>query len=138
MINAQELQGQWNEVRGKIKEKWGQLTNDDLTFAGGNVDQLVGRIQQRTGEARETIEGFINDLMPDESTVRRVAGTAAGYVSDAGETVRQGYEQVSRRATDAYDQAAHMVERHPTQSVLAVFGMGVLAGVVVGMLLRSE
>lgn len=38
-INAQELQGQWNELRGKVKEKWGQLSDDDLTVQGGNFDQ---------------------------------------------------------------------------------------------------
>ena len=61
-INAQELQGQWNNLRGRVKERWGQLTDDDLQIQGGNVDQLVGRIQQRTGEGRESIEKFLNDL----------------------------------------------------------------------------
>ena len=61
-INAQELQGQWNRLRGQVKEKWGQLTDDDLQIQGGNIDQLVGRIQQKTGEGREAIEKFLNDL----------------------------------------------------------------------------
>ena len=61
-INAQELQGQWNTLRGKVKEKWGQLSDDDLQIHGGNIDQLVGRIQQKTGEGRESVERFLNDL----------------------------------------------------------------------------
>ena len=40
-INAQELQGQWNNLRGQVKQKWGQLTDDDLQIHQGNVDQLV-------------------------------------------------------------------------------------------------
>ena len=56
MVNAQVLQGQWNQVRGELKKKWGQLTEDDLRFTNGNIDQLVGRIQSKTGEAREAIE----------------------------------------------------------------------------------
>ena len=62
MVNQQTLTGKWNEVRGKLKEKWGQLTDDDLRSFNGNVDQLVGRIQQRTGEARETVEEFLDQL----------------------------------------------------------------------------
>jgi len=46
MVNAQVLQGQWNQVRGELKKKWGQLTDDDLRFNNGNIDQLVGKIQQ--------------------------------------------------------------------------------------------
>ena len=62
MINAQEMQGKWNKIRGQVKQKWGQLTDDDLTFQSGNVDQLVGRIQQKTGEGREAIEKFLGEL----------------------------------------------------------------------------
>jgi uncharacterized protein YjbJ (UPF0337 family) len=62
MVNTQVLQGQWNQVRGQLKKKWGQLTEDDLKFTNGNIDQLVGRIQHKTGEAREAIEGFLDEL----------------------------------------------------------------------------
>jgi uncharacterized protein YjbJ (UPF0337 family) len=55
MINAQQLQGHWNEVRGKIRKKWGQLSNDDLAEFRGNVDELVGVIQRKTGVARAQV-----------------------------------------------------------------------------------
>ena len=50
-INVQGLQGQWNQLKGDVEERWGQLSDDDLKWSGGNIDQLVGRIQQRTGGA---------------------------------------------------------------------------------------
>ena len=53
MVNTQKLQGSWNTLRGKIKDKWSNLTDDDLQFASGNIDQLVGKIQHKTGEARD-------------------------------------------------------------------------------------
>src|SRR5262245_7846004 len=56
MVNQQTLQGNWNEIKGKLRSKWGQLTNDDLQTAHGNVDQLIGLIQRKTGEARSSIE----------------------------------------------------------------------------------
>ncbi len=62
MINAQEIQGQWNKIKGQVKEKWGQLLESDLHIEGGNIDQLIGRIQQKTGEGREVIERYLSDL----------------------------------------------------------------------------
>ncbi|HXU45745.1 MAG TPA: CsbD family protein [Thermoanaerobaculia bacterium] len=55
-MNQPWLNGKWNEMKGKIKEQWGELTNDDLDKVQGQRDQLVGRIQQRYGKTREAIE----------------------------------------------------------------------------------
>jgi uncharacterized protein YjbJ (UPF0337 family) len=55
VLNQQVLQGNWNEIRGKLREKWGELTNDDVQSFNGNVDQLIGSIQRKTGESRESI-----------------------------------------------------------------------------------
>ena len=79
MVNTQVLQGQWNQVRGQIKKRWGQLTEDDLKFANGNIDQLVGRIQHKTGEAREAIESFLDEL----------TSQGASAVSQATESVQE-------------------------------------------------
>jgi uncharacterized protein YjbJ (UPF0337 family) len=57
-----ELKGNWNEVKGKLKQKYGQLTDDDLTFEEGKEDEVIGRIQQKTGEAKENIRDFISRL----------------------------------------------------------------------------
>ncbi|SFU29364.1 Uncharacterized conserved protein YjbJ, UPF0337 family [Pustulibacterium marinum] len=51
-----ELKGKWNQVKGKLKEKYGSLTDDDLQFAEGKYDQLVGRIQEKTGKTKEEVE----------------------------------------------------------------------------------
>jgi uncharacterized protein YjbJ (UPF0337 family) len=47
------MKGQWKEFKGKVKEKWGKLTDDDLDVIGGEKDQLVGRLQQRYGYEKE-------------------------------------------------------------------------------------
>jgi uncharacterized protein YjbJ (UPF0337 family) len=57
-----EIKGNWNQIKGKIKEKWGDLTDDDLTYEEGKEDQLIGRIQKRTGRARDEIVGEINRM----------------------------------------------------------------------------
>jgi len=138
-INAQELQGQWNNLRGQVKQKWGQLTDDDLTMQGGNVDQLVGKIQQRTGEGREAIERFLNDLTSRGSSAVSSAAEAVGnFAQQAGSRFRDQYGQLSDQARDRYDMAQDMVRHNPGQSVAAAFGVGLVAGLIVGLALRSR
>lgn len=57
-----ELKGRWNEVKGKVKQKWAQLTDDDLLFEEGKEEEVIGRIQVRTGEAKENIRDFLAKL----------------------------------------------------------------------------
>jgi uncharacterized protein YjbJ (UPF0337 family) len=57
-----DLKGHWNELKGKLKQKYGQLTDDDLTFAEGKEDELFGRIQKRLGKNKEDIRKMIEDL----------------------------------------------------------------------------
>jgi len=139
MVNTQELQGSWNKLKGQVKEKWGTLTDDDLTLHGGNVDQVVGKIQQRTGESREAIEGFLNSLTQGgASVVSQAAEMASQYAQRAGTQIRDRYQDVAEQVSDGYEQAETMVRRNPTQSVAAAFGVGLALGVMVGLALRSR
>ncbi|MGD1842132.1 MAG: CsbD family protein [Thermonemataceae bacterium] len=61
-MNSDQLKGNWNEVKGKLKQKYGNLTDDDLTYAEGKEDELYGKIQQKTGETKEDIKKFIDSL----------------------------------------------------------------------------
>jgi len=138
-INAQELQGQWSKLRGQVKERWGQLTDDDLQIQGGNVDQLVGRIQQKTGEGREAIERFLTELTSRGSSAVSQAAEAVGhYAQQAGGRLREHYGDLSDAARERYDYAQDMVRHNPTQSVAAAFGVGLVAGLIVGLALRSR
>jgi uncharacterized protein YjbJ (UPF0337 family) len=56
-----EIKGDWNIIKGNLKQKWAKLTDDDLQFIDGQQDELLGRIQKRTGETREAVETAIND-----------------------------------------------------------------------------
>jgi uncharacterized protein YjbJ (UPF0337 family) len=56
------MKGAWNEVKGKLKQKYGQLTDDDLTFAEGKEDEMYGRLQQRLGKTKEEIRNEIEKL----------------------------------------------------------------------------
>ncbi len=56
-----EIKGDWNITKGKLKQKWAKLTDDDLQFTEGKQDELVGRIQKFTGETREIVENAIRE-----------------------------------------------------------------------------
>jgi len=57
-----ELNGRWDEIKGSVKQKWAQLTDNDLLFEEGTEDELLGRLQQKTGETKDKIREFIASL----------------------------------------------------------------------------
>jgi uncharacterized protein YjbJ (UPF0337 family) len=61
MTNLQ-IKGSWNEVKGKLKQKYGQLTDNDLAFAEGKDDELLGRLQQKLGKSKEDLRREIESL----------------------------------------------------------------------------
>jgi uncharacterized protein YjbJ (UPF0337 family) len=60
-MNTLEIKGDWNITKGKLKQKWATLTDSDLHYAEGMQEELLGRIQKRTGETREAIEKMIKE-----------------------------------------------------------------------------
>jgi uncharacterized protein YjbJ (UPF0337 family) len=139
MISQQTLQGNWNEIKGRLRSKWGALTDEDVTVFHGNVEQLLDTIQRRTGEARESVEQFFEQL----------ESNTAGAISRAGETVRTGaqhavdsVQETSHRAgasaREVYTEVEGMVRQRPIETFAVCFGAGVITGIVVGLLLRSR
>lgn len=62
MANTTELKGDWNEMKGKLKQKFATLTDDDLLFAEGKQDEMYGRLQQKLGKTKEEIHKAISDM----------------------------------------------------------------------------
>jgi len=58
-----EIKGDWNITKGKLKQKWANLTDDDLAFAHGKQDEMLGRVQKRTGETREAVQRAVEEAM---------------------------------------------------------------------------
>ncbi len=61
MMNKDEISGNWKQLKGKAKEQWGKLTDDDMTVIEGKRDQLVGKIQERYGYAKDQAEKVVSD-----------------------------------------------------------------------------
>ena len=69
-MNNDRLRGQWKQIKGKLRERWGKLTDDDLDVIAGRRDQLLGRIQQRHGLAKEEADRQVKDFEQRNPDVR--------------------------------------------------------------------
>jgi ElaB/YqjD/DUF883 family membrane-anchored ribosome-binding protein len=137
MANHQSLDGHWNELVAQLRARWEALTPEDLQALKGNADRLIGFIQGKTGEARESVERVIAEL---------TAGGAEKF-EQASEAAQQFAQRVasesSQRATDAADALRHQyreaegaIRRHPGEAAAICFGAGIVVGVLVGLALR--
>lgn len=75
-MNTDRIKGQWKQMKGKIKTKWGKLTDDDLVIIAGQKDQLVGRIQERYGiqkdEAQRQVDEWNKALDEEDAREREL------------------------------------------------------------------
>jgi uncharacterized protein YjbJ (UPF0337 family) len=134
MVNEQVLSGNWNEVRGKLKQKWGALSDDELTRFEGNVDQLIGKIQRKTGESREAIEHYLDQIASGvAAAASQVGEKLQGAAQSAMGTARHGYDALRER----YGDAESLIQDRPAGSVAVAFGLGFAAGIGVMLLLRE-
>jgi uncharacterized protein YjbJ (UPF0337 family) len=139
MVNQLEIKGRWNEVKGKLQKRWGQLTEDDLGEFQGNANELVGVIQRKTGESRQKIEDFLDEIVAGgASTFEQVSETAREYAHQASERLHESYDQAVEGLRGGYEEAAEMVRRRPAESLAVVFGAGLVVGLVVGLTMRSR
>ncbi len=65
-MNADRLQGKWKQAKGSVKERWGKLTDDDIDVINGQRDQLIGRIQERYGIAKDEAQKQVDQWMKSD------------------------------------------------------------------------
>lgn len=61
-MDSLDLKGKWNILKGKVKQQYADLTDDDLMYAEGKENELYGRLQEKTGKTREEVEYWLRDL----------------------------------------------------------------------------
>jgi len=57
-----KIRGNWNQLKGKVKEQYGELTDNDLAYEEGQEDQLIGRLQEKLGQTKDEVTSWINSL----------------------------------------------------------------------------
>lgn len=150
MMTKEQAQGNWKSIVGAVKEKFGQITGDELTSVEGNLDKLIGLVQRKSGQSREWVEAFLSDASgTTKNLVQQVSDKTTQYAQQAAETVREnydhltdaaqrGYEQLSDAASRGYDSTVKAVTNRPLESVAIALGCGVLTGLIVGLSLASK
>ena len=68
MINQTELTGNWNELKGKLKQKYAHLTDNDLLFVEGKAEETLGKLQIKLGKSKDELEKIISDLNQEKKT----------------------------------------------------------------------
>ena len=61
-MNKLTIKGDWNEIKGKLKQQYGQLTEDDLAFSEGKEEELIGRLQKRLGRSKQEVRRMLEEL----------------------------------------------------------------------------
>lgn len=135
MSTKQRLEGTFHDIKGQVRARYGELSDDDFERASGNVERLIGIIQERTGHARQEIEKFVGDLVQGARDMAgRTGETVAAYAHQAGDALREGYDQVAATARDGLGQAEQMVRRNPIESLAMTLGAGIVVGACLGLL----
>jgi uncharacterized protein YjbJ (UPF0337 family) len=63
--------GKWSQIKGSVKERWGELTDDEYTQSEGKIDQLAGKIEEKYGHARLEVAEQLDRLLDDDDPPRR-------------------------------------------------------------------
>src|SRR5438105_1336782 len=121
--NWSTIQGHWNDYKGRIKEKWGKLTDLDLEQIEGNRDRLIGMLQTRYGMAKDKVEQQVNDFI---TTAQSWLDDAKQKVSEAAERGKQYFEENNFK--DIVADVQELIGRYPLQSALVGIGIGFVMG----------
>lgn len=138
-MNSESEAGHWNQLAGAVRDRYDQITHEDINRANGNLQHLIGTIQQKTGESRERIEQFLRSVSEKTAGyVNRIYDSTSDYASTAAETLRDSYGRMSSSVNEGMETAKDSIQRRPMESVLTAFGVGVIAGIVAGLTFGSR
>jgi uncharacterized protein YjbJ (UPF0337 family) len=130
MINMQILQGKWEEVKGKLIQRWGQLTDNDFAEFHGDADQLIGLIHRKTGEGYEAVENYLSELGYNASSM---AGAAVETVREAAKTFQRAAKKTADQAHAGCIEAQRLVRDQPLRTLAVCFGLGIFAGLMIAI-----
>jgi uncharacterized protein YjbJ (UPF0337 family) len=139
MFDQQTIQENWDEIKGKLRSRWGELTDDDLEMLKGNVQLMVGAIQRKTGETLESVERFLEELATESaSAIHRAGESVRAGAHQAADTLQGSYQGSVASLRKGYSEIEDVVRQRPAKSLMVSFGVGIITGVVAALLSRRR
>lgn len=139
MTDQPILEGDWTEIKGKLRQRWEQLTDEDLPQIRADAEQIIGIIQRRTGQSRDAIERHLQQLSGSTaSAIGTAAGAVYDYTQHASQAVQHRAKEAAGQVRAGYSEAERFVRDRPGESLLLCFGAGLITGVVIALSLRSR
>jgi uncharacterized protein YjbJ (UPF0337 family) len=135
------VEGNWKQLRGRAKEKWGKLTDNDLTAIGGRREELEGRIQERYGYAKDRVRKEIDDwyrstaLVANDDTeeladqIEAIRTDIQSLPSTVGRIANKQLGRAQDKAVEAASNAEDAIRQNPVSAVAIAAGLGFLFGI---------
>lgn len=160
-MNKFTIDGSWNQIKGKLRQKFAQLTDDDLNFSEGKSEELLGRLQSKLGMSEDDLYVMLNDLKASSAAVAggirqrvdqvktkatEVAGdikTRASHVADdlkatanaRAEQIKsqagEVYENVKQRAVTLHETSNEYVRQKPREALFTALAAGFVLGLII-------
>jgi ElaB/YqjD/DUF883 family membrane-anchored ribosome-binding protein len=150
-MTTSQLENTWGALKGKLKQRYSQLTDDDLTFAEGKGEELLSRLQEKLAISREELDVTLDDLASTSQGKLEEVKAKAAEISDqvrakAGHIVEdlkhraatvgeeaqaQGaaaYDEARQRARGLWEDGEEYVRKNPRESILVAVAAGFIAG----------
>jgi ElaB/YqjD/DUF883 family membrane-anchored ribosome-binding protein len=139
MITKEQVSGKWNAIVRSVKEKFNQITGDELNRVQGDTSELIALVQRKSGQSREWVEAFLANIGEStENAVERISSTASQFASNASAAISENYDHLADGAHRGYDYTRKTVSRRPFESIAIALGAGVLTGLIVGLSMASK
>ncbi|HET6406666.1 MAG TPA: CsbD family protein, partial [Chthoniobacteraceae bacterium] len=112
-MNTFHFDASWNQIKGKLRQRFAQLTDDDVEFAEGKGEELIGRLQSKLGMARDNINDLLNEMKSEAAPMRFKVDQAKAKVGEVTEDLRS---RMSNAAGELKSEAAVRAERAYNQA----------------------
>lgn len=116
-MNQAQIKGQWKQVMGEAKRRWGRLADDDARIAEGDLEKLAGRIQEHYGDAKEAVREELTKLVASLAAAAGTEGAEAvpqDDLDDLAERVQDHYDDAEDAVQDELNKVVHSLAMHAT------------------------